>query len=152
MTDEHSVEKREETIVMYSDGASRGNPGPSAVGVFIETLGKSYGERLEDTTNNDAEYRAILLGLKKIKSLVGKKRAKTLRILCRMDSQLAAEQLNHRYKIEHPVIRERFLDVWNLMLDFGEVAFEHVPREENREADRLANEALDGKGKQTKLL
>lgn len=137
----HDVNKR--SIVIYTDGASRGNPGPSSIGIYIETLGKKYGEVIENTTNNDAEYQALVTALKKVKSLLGKARAKQARIECRMDSELAVKQLSHEYKILHPTTQKHFLAVWNLCLDFGSVVFKHVPREENAIADGLANEVLD---------
>lgn len=133
-----------EKIIMYSDGGSRGNPGPAALGVYIETLDKRFGEFLGEKTNNEAEYMAIIAGLKKIKALVGKERAKKTAIECRMDSELACRQLNHQYKIENEKLQPLFLQVWNLMLDFGEVCFVHVRRELNTVADAEANKAMDG--------
>ncbi len=132
-----------EKIVMYSDGGSRGNPGPAALGVHIETLDKSYGEYLGVKTNNEAEYAAIVFGLKKIKTLIGKAKAKKTAIECRMDSELACRQLNHEYKIENEKLQPLFLEVWNLMLDFADVRFVHVRREMNTVADACANEAMD---------
>lgn len=138
-------------IVVFTDGASRGNPGPAAIGVYIETLGKSYGECRGVATNNDAEYQAVVFALKKIKSLLGKAKTKETRVICCMDSELVVRQLNHRYKIEHPTTQKHFLTIWNLMLDFGEVIFRHIPREKNVRADALANEALDQKFSQKKI-
>ena len=134
-----------EKIVMYSDGGSRGNPGPAALGVHIETLNKRYGEYLGVKTNNEAEYAAIVFGLKKIKALVGKAKAKKAHIECRMDSELACRQLNHEYKIENGKLQPLFLQVWNLMLDFADVRFVHVRRESNTIADAEANRALDAR-------
>ena len=136
---------------MYTDGASRGNPGAASIGVWVETLGKSYGEAIGETTNNDAEYRAVVFALAKVKSLLGKAKAKQTRVVCRMDSQLVERQLNHVYKIEHPTTQKHFLTIWNAMLDFGEVVFEHVPRERNKKADALANGALDKDGAQKSI-
>jgi ribonuclease HI len=130
-------------IVMYTDGGSRGNPGPAALGVFIETLDRRFGEYLGTKTNNEAEYAAIAAGLRKIKALVGKDRAKRCRIDCRMDSELACRQLNHVYKIENAKLQPLFLDIWNLSLDFGEVTFAHIPREQNTVADAEVNKAMD---------
>src|SRR3989338_9808759 len=132
-----------EKIVMYSDGGSRGNPGPAALGVHIETLNKRYGEYLGVKTNNEAEYAAIVFGLKKIKALVGKAKAKKAHIECRMDSELACKQLNHEYKIENGKLQPLFLEVWNLMLDFAHVKFVHVRRELNTVADACVNRAMD---------
>jgi len=143
-----------EKIIMYSDGGSRGNPGPAALGVFIETLDKRYGEYLGTKTNNEAEYAAIISGLRKIKALLGKDRARKAAVECRMDSELACKQLNHVYKIENEKLQPLFLEVWNLMLDFGEVRFVHVFREKNAIADAEANKAMDaaaGKGPQRNL-
>ena len=132
-----------EKIIMYSDGGSRGNPGPAALGVHIETLDKSYGEYLGEKTNNEAEYAAILFGLRKIKALVGKAKAKKTTVECRMDSELACRQLNHEYKIENEKLQPLFLEVWNLSLDFMAVKFVHVRRERNTVADACANKAMD---------
>jgi ribonuclease HI len=132
-----------ETIVMYSDGGSRGNPGPAALGVFIETLDKRFGEYLGEKTNNEAEYAAIAAGLRKIKATIGKEKAKKTHVECRMDSELACRQLNHVYKIENAKLQPLFFEVWNLMLDFGQVSFSHIPRERNAVADAEANKAMD---------
>ena len=132
-----------EKIVMYSDGGSRGNPGPSALGVYIETLDKRFGEFLGTKTNNEAEYAGIVFGLKKIKALLGKEKAKKTAVECRMDSELAMKQMNHIYKIENEKLQPYFLEVWNLMLDFKEVSFVHVRREFNTIADAEANRAMD---------
>lgn len=139
-------------IVLYTDGGSRGNPGPAALGVFIETLGKSYGEYLGEKTNNEAEYAAIVSALKKVKALLGKAEAKKTAVECRMDSELACKQLNHVYKIENERLQPLFLEIWNLMLDFSDVKFVHVYREKNTVADKMVNEALDEKKKQLSLL
>ena len=141
-----------EKIVMYSDGGSRGNPGPAALGVYIETLDKGFGEFLGEKTNNEAEYMAIVAGLKKIKALIGKEKAKKTKVECRMDSELACRQLNHQYKIENEKLKPLFFQVWNLMLDFEEVAFTHVRREKNIKADAEVNKALDLVLKQKSLL
>ncbi|NCQ06324.1 MAG: ribonuclease HI family protein [Candidatus Moranbacteria bacterium] len=140
-----------EKIVMYSDGGSRGNPGPAALGVYIETLNKKYGEFLGTKTNNEAEYSAIIFGLKKIKSLIGKAVAKKTAIECRMDSELACKQLNHEYKIENEKLQPLFLEIWNLILDFLEVKFVHIRREYNTVADACANEAMDNAEKKKQL-
>lgn len=136
---------------MYSDGGSRGNPGPAALGVYIETLGKGYGECLGTKTNNEAEYAAIVFGLKKIKSLIGKAQAKATVVECRMDSELACKQLNHEYKIENERLQPLFIKVWNLTMDFADVKFVCVRREENTKADALVNEALDGEEKKQEM-
>jgi len=130
-------------IIIYTDGGSRGNPGPAAVGIWIETLGKKYGETIGEATNNDAEYQALIFALKKTKALLGKQKAKQASLECRLDSELIVKQLNHIYKITKENTQRYFIEVWNLMLDFDEVTFIHVPREQNKIADAMVNEALD---------
>lgn len=142
----------ENIIKIYTDGGSRNNPGPAAIGVWIETLGKKYGEYIGEKTNNEAEYTALIFGLKKIKQLVGKEKAKETSVECFLDSELAVRQLNHEYKINEKRIQEFFIEIWNLTLDFKSVGFIHVPREKNRIADGLVNEALDEREKQKSLL
>ena len=139
-------------IVMYSDGGSRGNPGPAALGVYIETLDKQFGEFLGIKTNNEAEYLAIVAGLKKIKAVVGKVKAKSIEIECRMDSELAVRQLTHQYKVEKEHIQKLCFLVWNLTHDFAKVSFIHVLREQNTIADAMANQAMDKAAQNQTLL
>jgi len=138
-----------EKLIVYTDGGSRGNPGPAAIGVVIKDADgrtiKSYGEAIGEKTNNEAEYTAVIFALKKIKALRGRERAKTMAIEFRMDSQLVVRQLNGEYKIEEERLFPLFIAIWNLRMDFGKISFGHVPREKNREADRMVNEALDKK-------
>jgi ribonuclease HI len=141
-----------EKIVVFTDGGSRGNPGDAAIGVFIETLGKEYGECIGHKTNNDAEYGAILFGLQKVKALLGKEKAKKIHVDMYMDSELAVRQLNHIYKIKEERIQKLFMEIWNEMLDFGKVTFTHVPREQNKRADAMVNYALDNANKQGSLV
>lgn len=140
-----------EKIIMYSDGGSRGNPGPAALGVYIETFDKGFGEFLGTKTNNEAEYAAIVAGLKKIKATLGKEKTKKAKVECRMDSELACRQLNHIYKIENEKLQPLFFQVWNLMLDFASVEFVHVRREFNTKADAEANKAMDEHAKKKSL-
>ncbi|MBI1754724.1 ribonuclease HI family protein [Candidatus Azambacteria bacterium] len=137
-----------DTLIIYTDGGSRGNPGPSAIGVaFVDArTGQplhTYGERVQDGTNNEAEYKAIIFALKKAKQLYGKEKAKKMIIDMRMDSELAVRQLNGQYKLSTPHIQQLFIEVWNLKTDFAGVAFMHVRREQNTLADKMVNEALD---------
>jgi len=139
-------------IIIYTDGGSRNNPGPAAVGVWIETLDKKYGEYIGEKTNNEAEYEALIFGLKKIKALLGKNKTKGYEIVCYLDSELVVKQLSHEYKLTEEHIQKLFIQIWNLMLDFGKVAFHHIRREKNTIADALVNEALDARERQYKLL
>lgn len=137
---------------MYTDGGARNNPGPAAIGVWIETLNKKYGEYIGEKTNNVAEYEALIFGLKKIKSLVGKEKTGQTIVECYLDSELVVKQLNHEYKLKEEYIQKNFITIWNLMLDFQKVTFCHIMREENKIADALVNEALDSQEKQKSLL
>ena len=140
------MEKHSKYLI-HTDGGSRGNPGPAAVGVVIEKSGggmkHAYGEFLGRATNNEAEYQAVIFALKKLKQLAGKEEAKKATIEFHVDSELLVRQLGGQYKIMDDKIQKLFLEIWNLKLDFGEVTFKHVPREENKEADRMVNYALD---------
>jgi ribonuclease HI len=151
-----------EKIIIYTDGGSRGNPGPAAVGVYISAKGGSasggeikewkIGECIGIRTNNDAEYEALILALQKTKLFLGKEKAKKAELECFLDSELVVKQLGHEYKLKEPRIQQYFLEIWNLMLDFGKVNFTHIPREKNKIADALVNEALDGQYSQKSLL
>lgn len=137
-----------EKIVMYTDGGARGNPGPAGIGIVIQNEKgnaiKSYGEAIGEATNNEAEYQAVIFALKKIKLLFGKEKVKQMAIEFRMDSELVVEQLSNRYKIKGENLQKRFMEIRNLLIDAGgNVSFTHVPREQNKAADRLVNDALD---------
>ncbi len=132
-------------ITVHTDGGSRGNPGPAAIGVVLG--GKEYGEYIGHATNNQAEYQAVIFALKKLKQILGKKRAKETEVDMKIDSELVVKQLNGRYKILEKELQPLFLDIWNSRLDFKNVFFEHVRREENRTADSLVNKILDREAK-----
>lgn len=135
-------------FIIYTDGGSRGNPGKAAVGVVIcnednQTI-KKTGEYLGDNlTNNEAEYSAVILALKKFKAQLGKKLAEVAEIEIRSDSEFLVKQMNGEYKVMDEKIQKLFLEVWNLKIDFKLVKFKHIKREKNSEADKLVNEALD---------
>lgn len=130
-------------IVIYTDGGARGNPGPAAIGVSFPDFGKNYGEEIGITTNNVAEYSAIIFALKKAKQLLGSGVCRTSAVEVRSDSELVVKQMNGMYKVKDEDIKPLFIEVWNLKQDFREVVFIHVPREENNVADGLVNRVLD---------
>ena len=132
-------------IIIHTDGGSRGNPGQAAVGYSIDFKGKvnDYAECVGTKTNNEAEYLALIIALKKAKQLAGKKAAKKCKVLCFSDSELMVNQLNHKYKLKDAKIQKLFIEIWNLMIDFGEIEFAHIKREKNSRADKLLNDALD---------
>ncbi|MCG2809615.1 MAG: ribonuclease HI family protein [Candidatus Portnoybacteria bacterium] len=142
-------------IKIYTDGGSRGNPGPSAIGVVIIQKGeasKKYGEYIGEGTNNQAEYKAVIFALKKVKQLFGKQKAKEVEMTVFSDSELLVKHLNHQYKIKEGELQFLFLEVWNLMLDFNQVNFQHTLRGGNKEADEMVNRALDEKANKQTLL
>ncbi len=128
-------------LVINTDGGSRGNPGHAAIGVVVD--GREYGEYIGKTTNNVAEYKAVIFALKKAKALLGSKKAAETEVEIRADSELLVKQMNGEYKIKNEELQPLFFEIWNSKQDFKSVAFKHVPREENKDADRLVNQALD---------
>ncbi|MBI1975167.1 MAG: ribonuclease HI family protein [Parcubacteria group bacterium] len=135
---------RENKLILWTDGGSRRNPGPAAIGVVFQGMGgKEYSEYIGETTNNAAEYKAVVFGLKKAKQLFGKKNAEKMKVEIRLDSELVGKQMLGKYKILEPDLQPLFLELWNLRQDFGDVQFKVVPRSENKVADRLVNEELD---------
>ncbi|MBI2677101.1 MAG: ribonuclease HI family protein [Candidatus Yanofskybacteria bacterium] len=133
--------------IIHTDGGARGNPGPAAIGVVISkpngALKKHYSEYIGSATNNEAEYQAAIFALKKLKQLIGKEELKKVAVEVSVDSEFLERQVNGIYKVKEPEIQKLFLELWNLKLDFGEVNFKSVPREDNSEADELVNVALD---------
>ena len=135
-------------FIIYTDGGSRGNPGKAGVGVVIcnedNQVIKKIGEYLGDgLTNNEAEYGAVILALKKFKSQFGKQLAEVADIEVRSDSEFLVKQMNGEYKVMDEKIQKLFLEVWNLKIDFKSIKIKHILREKNAEADKLVNEALD---------
>lgn len=133
-------------IKIFTDGGSRGNPGIAGVGVVLKFKNetKKYSQFLgNNITNNEAEYQALIFALKKAKQLIGKVKAKKTVLKCYADSELMVKQLNHRYKLSNKNIQKLFIQIWNLMLDFKSVEVVHIPREKNKEADKMANKAMD---------
>ncbi|MFC1751535.1 ribonuclease HI family protein [Patescibacteria group bacterium] len=143
------AKKAENKIVIFTDGGSRGNPGVSGVGVVISNarghLIKKSSKNIGTRTNNEAEYEAVIFGLQKTKQIFGKEKVKGLTIEVKMDSELVARQLNGKYKIKEEKLVPLFIKVWNLKMDFGPVSFTEIPRAKNKEADALANEAMNVK-------
>ncbi len=131
-----------ETVVLNVDGASRGNPGRAAIGVTIkdenQQLIGSISARIGETTNNQAEYSALIAGLKKAIGLGAKY------IIVYSDSELMVKQMQGLYRIKNPGLRPLYSEAAQLAYSLAGFRIESVPREQNREADRLANMALDG--------
>ena len=128
-------------FIIYTDGGSRGNPGPSAIGAVVGL--KEYGEQIGRTTNNVAEYSAVIFALKKAKQLLTKKKAEHIDVELRTDSELLVKQLKGEYKIKDRDLQPLFIEIWNLKQDFKSVTFTHITRDKNKKADSLVNKALD---------
>jgi ribonuclease HI len=130
-------------LLIHIDGASRGNPGEAGFGIHVQTLDGSevaglYGY-LGRATNNVAEYQALLHALKYALGAGARK----VRICS--DSELVVKQIAGTYRVKHPDMVPLHREARALLARFEDAKLSHVPREENREADRLANEAVDTK-------
>ena len=126
-------------LEIYIDGASKGNPGPSGIGVVICRDGrtiKNIASFIGNTTNNIAEYTALIYGLQEGLML------KVERIKINTDSQLLYRQLKRIYKIKNPNILGLYNQVQHLISAFNQISINHIPREANRGADKLANQAV----------
>ncbi len=128
-------------VTTYTDGGARGNPGPAALGVVIkDSSGKllaGYGKYLGEQTNNYAEYSALISALEKAKELGATE------VDCVLDSELVTKQMNRQYKVKEPTLQKLFIQAFNLTSQFKKVAFRHVLRANNKEADAWVNKALD---------
>ena len=129
-------------LVINIDGACRGNPGPGSTGVYVtDGRGKvlaEHGRALGRVTNNIAEYAALSDALDIAKKLGG------THLEVRSDSQLLVRQFNGEYRVKNLTLLDALRKIMAKKAGFAEVRLVHVPREQNKEADRLANEALDG--------
>ena len=133
-------------LTIYTDGGARGNPGPAGIGAVIykselnkknfEKLGE-YKEYIGETTNNQAEYRALILALERAKELGGSE------LEVYMDSELIVKQMKQDYKVKNKELQPLFVKVWNLSIEFKSVKYHHITRDKNKEADALVNEAID---------
>ena len=128
-------------LILYADGGARGNPGPAGAGACLEDekghIVAKLHKYLGETTNNVAEYSALLLGLREAL----KHRPTLLKI--RLDSQLIVRQLDGSYQVKQPHLKELYQEVRTLLEKFPHYEIEHIPREENEQADELANRAMD---------
>jgi len=129
-------------IEVYTDGASRGNPGDASIGVIIYDLDgqtlKKDSEAIGIATNNVAEYKAVIRGLELAVEL------KATKVKVYADSQLLVRQLSGEYRVKNEGLKPLYNKVKELAGNFENFAAFHIPREQNKEADKLANMALDG--------
>ena len=115
------------TLSLYTDGSSKGNPGPAMVGVVVKKGDKTIlkiSQSIGQATNNEAEYKALILGLERVKKL------KPQELICYLDSQLVVKQLNRE-------LAPLFVRAWNLSQDFKKIKFVHIGREYNKDADKM---------------
>ncbi|MFH0732205.1 MAG: ribonuclease HI family protein [Candidatus Omnitrophota bacterium] len=130
-----------ERYFLYIDGAARGNPGPAGVGIVIsdakgrviETISKYIGEN----TNNVAEYTALVFGMDQLRKIDAKD------IVINTDSELLAKQLGGEYKVKSPALKSLYDKVTQMLVSFDEVRINQIGREKNKQADELANQAID---------
>jgi len=129
------------TIRLYTDGGSRGNPGPAAIGAVLFDESKNclgeVSEYIGRATNNVAEYRSLIEGLKKAQEL----NVKSLEVL--MDSQLVVKQVLGEYRVKNAGLQSLWKEACALIKQFDQVDLQHIRRENNVDADRLVNQALD---------
>lgn len=129
-------------VIIYTDGGARGNPGPAGIGVVIFNASEqevlaSYKKYIGETTNNQAEYQAVVLALEKAQELGAEE------FELRMDSELVCSQINGTFKLKNPDFQDSFIKIYNLKQKFKKTAFKYIPREQNKLADALVNQAID---------
>lgn len=128
-------------IIIYSDGGARGNPGPAGIGAVLYNSDSvkvaEISIFLGTATNNQAEYKALIYGIKKAKEL------EATDLDCFLDSELVVKQLKGEYKVKNKDLAPLFLEIHNLSCSFNRITYTHIPRELNSVADKLANEAMD---------
>jgi ribonuclease HI len=138
---EKSPDSDTQSAILWTDGAARGNPGPAGIGVMLKTRSGDVivaeGRSIGHATNNVAEYRALLLGLEKALE------RGVRRVEVRADSELLIKQLKSEYRVKHPGLRPLFEQAAAMLRRFETFRLTHVRREQNSEADRLANEGID---------
>lgn len=129
-------------LVLHVDGGARGNPGPAAIGVTLDAEDGSavarVGERIGVSTNNVAEYRALIRGLE----LAAEHGAREVHVI--NDSELIARQVTGAYRVKHPNMQALHREALQALARFDRWRIESVPRARNAQADALVNRALDG--------
>jgi len=132
-------------LLVWTDGGARGNPGPAGIGALVTRPDGTHlaeiAEGIGWATNNVAEYRAVIAGLKRARALGAR------RVRLRADSLLLVQQLRGAWKVKNAGLQPLWGEAMRLARGFDRVVFEHVPRSRNRAADALANRAMDAQGK-----
>ena len=132
------------TLHLFTDGGSRGNPGQAAVAYILEdpvrgTVLEEKGECIGVETNNVAEYRALIEGLR------AALRYQPNRLICHLDSELVVRQLNGEYQVKMMTLKSYYDEIQELIAELPDVVFAYIPREDNYRADALVNTALDAR-------
>lgn len=135
-------------IYLNTDGGSRGNPGNAGCGAVIAdekgTVLKKIAKSLGRMTNNEAEYWAVITGLEGLKRMLGTAKLHDYDIEVRMDSELVKSQLSGEYQIKEEKLFPLFIKIWNMQVkELPKIKFTYIPREKNKLADELANQAMD---------
>jgi ribonuclease HI len=138
-------------IYVHIDGGARGNPGLAGVGVVIKITPLrevwQFKKFIGTTTNNQAEYSALILALEKVGELIERHHLEVDKIVCYSDSELLVSQMRRIYKVKDKELGLLFIKAWNLSQKLPKIEYQHILREENREADLLANQAIDENSK-----
>ena len=128
-------------LIIYTDGGARGNPGPAGAGVAIydenKKLLSKHSKFLGEMTNNQAEYEAVVYAIQEAKKTDAEE------IDFYLDSELLVGQLSREFKIKNMELAKYFIKIWNAGQIFKKISYYHIPRELNKEADRLVNQAID---------
>lgn len=128
---------------IFTDGGARGNPGPAGIGVVIQDASgkeiEAFGEYLGETTNNQAEYRAMIAALTRARAMGATE------VSAFADSELLVKQLHRIYRVKNAGLAPLFVQVWNLAQQFTKCTFQHVRREQNKGADAMVNMAIDAR-------
>lgn len=139
------MDSTKETLKVFCDGGSRGNPGPAAAGSYLELPAENLrlmcGKYLGDTTNNVAEYQGVILGLTTaLEKTAGKYSTQVY-----LDSALVVNQLSGKFRLKAEHLAQLLLKVKEMEQSFSSISYQHVPREQNTQADRAVNLSLDTK-------
>lgn len=134
------------TLHLFTDGGSRGNPGQAAIAAILEdpatgTVLREHALAIGVETNNVAEYRALIEGLKMAREYAPN------RLVCHLDSELVVKQVNGEYRVKMPALQTFVDEIRELAAELPDVVFMHIPREDNYRADALVNRALDDEAK-----
>lgn len=135
---------KNKTLFLYADGGSRGNPGPAGIGAVIfdakKNKIKEFCKYIGETTNNNAEYNALIHGLEEVKSLGADE------VIINLDSELVVKQLNGEYRVKNADIKPLFEKAVAALKSFKSFEIRHIDREKNKDADKLANKAINLSG------